>query len=1047
MNFIKTVFLLLLTFQSYLFSQTLEQFDSIDGWTIFKSDGVDANAELTNGFFGNGVCLEYNFTKSTGYGGIQKVIPLELPENFQFSFYVKAESPDNNFEFKLIDESGHNVWWVNNVNYKFPTKWTKIKIKKRHINFAWGPTEDKSLRQIHKIEFTVASYLGGKGKIYIDELRFEPLPLEDNSPIIPDLSVTSELNENFSIRNIIDNDSSTKWISKDEGRQEIVLSLGSQKEFGGIVIDWDKQNYAKDFNVFLSNNNYDWEKIYSVREANGNKSFIRLKEEDASQIKIELLKSSNNRFSISELMIKNVDYSADLNRFFINIAKDHKRGMFPRYFNEEASFWTITGVNEDVKEALINEDGMVEVDKKKFSIEPFIFTEDKLITWNDVTSEVSLEENYLPVPKVGWNYNDLILETKIFTHGDANKNSVLYLVYKLKNNSGSVQKGKLFLAVRPFQVNPYYQWLNITGGITSISSIKFSNDNLFVDDKLIKTITSPDDFGVSGFDQGDISTYLSKGILPSVKEVVDERNLASGSLSYSYELNSGEEKTIYLAVPFYGEENLPENLSEAIVDKKADEVIAFWRSKLNHIKFNLPESADKIINTIRSNLAYILINKDKDGTQPGSRSYERSWIRDGSLTSSALLKCGIVEEVKKFIKWYSSHQFESGKVPCVVDFRGPDPVPENDSHGQLIYLIKEYFNFTKDTLFLTSMNGHVKSTVAFMQKLISQRSTPEFTRDTLKPYFGLLPESISHEGYSSRPMHSYWDDFFGLKGLKDAAEIQKILGEQKSYIEFAAIRDEVRKNLYNSISLAIKKENIDYLPGCVELGDFDATSTTVALSPCNELKNLPQPFTKNTFEKYYGYFKQRRDGIIDWINYTPYENRLIGSFIFLDQPEKAHELIDFFIKDQKPAGWNHWAEVVWNNDRYPGFIGDMPHTWVGSDFINAIRSLFVYENEYDSSLVIGSALYQDWIDAPSGMSVEKLPTYYGDLSYSIVKNENSYSIKIFGDIKLPSGGIIIKNFNSSRMPVDVNQNGHPVIGFKKDYIKINEFPALIEIKY
>ena len=46
--------------------------------------------------------------------------------------------------------------------------------------------------------------------------------------------------------------------------------------------------------------------------------------------------------------------------------------IFPRYFNEEGTFWTIVGVNNDTKEALMNEDGMVEVDKKHFSIEPFL---------------------------------------------------------------------------------------------------------------------------------------------------------------------------------------------------------------------------------------------------------------------------------------------------------------------------------------------------------------------------------------------------------------------------------------------------------------------------------------------------------------------------------------------------------------------------------------------------------------------------------------------------------------------------------------------------
>ena len=33
---------------------------------------------------------------------------------------------------------------------------------------------------------------------------------------------------------------------------------------------------------------------------------------------------------------------------------------------------------------------------------------------------------------------------------------------------------------------------------------------------------------------------------------------------------------------------------------------------------------------------------------------------------------------------------------------------------------------------------------------------------------GLVTESISHEGYSAKPVHSYWDDFWALRGLDDA---------------------------------------------------------------------------------------------------------------------------------------------------------------------------------------------------------------------------------------------------------------------------------------
>ncbi len=508
-----------------------------------------------------------------------------------------------------------------------------------------------------------------------------------------------------------------------------------------------------------------------------------------------------------------------------------------------------------------------------------------------------------------------------------------------------------------------------------------------------------------------------------------------------------EAKTVYIAVPFYNYSINPENISREDVEKKLNKTIDFWKSKVDHIRFNLPESADRIINSWKSNLAYILINRDKAGIQPGSRSYERSWIRDGALTSSALLKSGIVKEVKDFIYWYADHLYKNGKVPCVVDTRGPDPVPENDSNGEFIYLVKEYFNFTKDTSFLREMNEHVLKDVDYMDTLISQRTTDHFRNgnDSVRAYYGIMPESISHEGYSAKPMHSFWDDFFTMKGLKDATEIERILGDEKSYEKVTKFRNTFKENLYNSINLAIKTRNINYIPGCVELGDFDATSTTIAISPCNELSNLPEPYAKNTFDKYFEFFKNRRDNKIDWTGYTPYENRLIGSFIFLDEPERAHELIKFFLNDQKPQSWNEWAEVVWKNERNPGYIGDMPHTWVGSDFINAVRSMFVYE--YDSSIVIGAALYKDWIDSPNGMSVENLPTYYGELSYSIKKNENKYDIKFYGNISLPPGGLIIKNFPVDKTPFSVTVNGNSIKGFDKNNIRVNQFPATIEITY
>jgi hypothetical protein len=1035
--------------------KTLDTFENTDGWGFIKSDGVNLKVSNEKGLTGNAVRFDYDFTKGTGYGGIQKLFPIDLPENFEFTFYIKAESPANNFEIKFIDSTGNNVWWVSNRNYDFPEEWKKIRIRKRHISFAWGPTADQSLKRIDRIEFTIASFVGGKGTLWIDDLRFEPLQPETSAYPLPSATASSAL-KNHSPAFITDNANETFWQSSGASDQEVVVDFKTRREFGGLQINWLNEARAKSFDVLLSDDGKRWEKVYSVKSNQNDISFIRLVESEAKYLKIKIIESASAKSTgIREIRFLDVKSSLTPNDFLIHVAKNSPEGNYPRYLLEQASYWTITGVNNDLKEAMINEDAMVEVDKAQFSIEPMIKMGGSLYNWSNVKSSQSMgsadkKSEFEFAPAVTWNCNDLEFNTSVTATGVANKSSQLNIRYAFRNLSDQPKDFELYLLVRPFQVNPYYQFLNLTGGVGKINSIReVDGGKLVVDDKVILSQKKYDSFGAAGFDDGNVVDLLRDGNFPQNRSASDPNGLANGVIKYTFHLNPGERSEFFVVVPFYSgklaaENSVPENLSE-----ESGKATKFWNEKVSHIKFNLPPSADRIVNTYKSNLAYILINRDLAGIQPGSRSYERSWIRDGALTSSALLKSGIVPEVKDFIDWYASHQYENGKVPCVVDFRGPDPVPENDSHGELIYLIREYFNFTGDTAFLRSNNQYVLKTVGYIESLIAERSTDHFKNgnDSVRAYYGLMPESISHEGYSAKPMHSYWDNFFTMKGLKDAVEIQKILGEQESYERLKKVRDTFRENLYNSLQLAMKLRKINYIPGCVELGDFDATSTTIALTPCNELNNLPKPQVYNTFDQYYAFFKNRRDGKLDWVNYTPYENRLIGSFIILDQPERAHELIAFFLNDQRPQGWNHWAEVVWKDYRIPRYIGDMPHTWVGSDFINAIRSMFVYENEYDQSLVLASALYQDWIDAPDGISVGNLPTYYGEISYAIKKENSSYHFSISGNVKLPANGIKIRNFNGSKLPQKVTVNGEERKDFTNSEISASKIPAEVVIYY
>src|SRR5262249_21074594 len=75
-------------------------------------------------------------------------------------------------------------------------------------------------------------------------------------------------------------------------------------------------------------------------------------------------------------------------------------------------------------------------------------------------------------------------------------------------------------------------------------------------------------------------------------------------------------------------------------------IAAEWREKLHRVPLEIG-GAPEIANTIRTSLAYTLIHRDGPALEPGSRSYDRAWIRDGALLSATLIRLGHAEEARE----------------------------------------------------------------------------------------------------------------------------------------------------------------------------------------------------------------------------------------------------------------------------------------------------------------------------------------------------------------------------------------------------------------
>ena len=990
--------------QTQASARVIDDFESTSGWKTTPSDGVSLELHEDQGLHGKSMRLDFDFHGHGGYAVIHKDLKLRVPANYEFTFSIRGPAPTNTLEFKLIDPSGDNVWWSNQPSFVFPRTWTTVTRKKRHISFAWGPLGGGELKDVAAIEFAITAGTGGKGSVWLDDLRLTPL--DPAAPYTLTPKVTGSGTPGHSVAMAIDGKSATSWRPPAGSRSNTMdVDFLKRREFGGLVLEWDAAGRPNSYQVELSRDGTAYDIVHVGGPSNSIRDYIYLPESDARFLRIRV---DSWPFGLREVRVQPLSWSVSKNDFLRAVARDAPRGNFPRFFTNRQSYWTVVGVSGDTHEGLFDTEGRLETGKAQFSLEPFIKSGDEFISWGNVTTRTSDAEGDLPIPSSTWTASRFELTITAYATG-APQSSILFGQYRVRNLSDRARKATLHLTIRPFQVNPPWQFLNTPGGFAAIDSISFDGNAVHVNgNRTVIPVSRPVGFGAMSFDSGNLVEALRSTNFPSRASVTDKLGLASGVLSYELTLAARGDSVIYVAVPLH--EATPSCMlggcSERWARSQLDSAKSSWRTSLGTVQITLPKSAERITRSIRSNLAYILINRDGAAIQPGSRSYERSWIRDGSLTSAALLRLGHYGEVKDFLEWFAPYQFDNGKIPCCVDARGSDPVPENDSHGQFIYLVAEYYRHTGDRETLVKMWPHVMKAFHYQDSLRLSRQTAEFKTGDKEVFWGLLPQSISHEGYSAKPMHSYWDDFFALRGFKDAAEIARVLGKQEA-VHYAEVRDIFQKDLHASIQLAMKRHRISYIPGAAELGDFDATSTTVAVSPAGELGTALDPAIRRTFDKYYDSFIKRRDSGKSWGIYTPYEWRVAGTYVRLGQRHRAHALLDFFFQHQRPKEWHQWAEVVMEKADTAHFIGDMPHTWVGSDFIRSVLDMFAYERDSDSTLVVGAGIPERWIREDDGVGITGLSTHYGLINYAMRARANGLEVRISGNLRMPPGGILI----------------------------------------
>lgn len=1018
----------------------LDDFNDPSTWTGFSSGQAKLAILPGEGPQGKALCLDFDFQGGGGFVVARKLFHLPLPQTFAFSFQLRGRGAANHFEFKLVDPSNQNVWRYREESFAPPADWRSLRIPSRRIGFAWGPAGGGRPTELGAIEVAIAAGPGGQGRLCFDTLVFEDL----TPTAAPALTASSALPHHPPAA-ILEPSPASFWHSlPTDPAPWLHIDFGSEQEYGGLVIHWAETRPPRAFEIRTSADGHLWNPGYQTSLVAGPRSFVLLPGGASRCLRLDLSPEDGAAgVGIREIRLLPFEASRTRNAFFHQIARMEPKGCYPRYLWGEQSYWTPVGPVSGGGQGLLNEEGLFELDGGECSIEPFLWVEDRLLGWADADITQDMEQGYLPIPSSRWRLAELELEIAACALGEP-RQTWLQLRYRVANPSADPKQLRLFAAMRPFQVTPPWQSFHGFGGVTPIRELRLQDGTIWVNDRRrILPLDPPSGFGVAAFDQGDIVTgYLRQGKLPQQRAISDPFGQASGALAWELELGPGETREIQLAIPMAGTKAPLPTTTAAFALTAAD-----WRQVLGATEFRLPPAAQTAALACKTAAAHILIQRDGPALQPGPRRYTRCWMRDGAIMATALLRLRRTEEAIEFLRWYARFQASDGNVPCCLDGETPDWLPEHDSHGQFIYTLMESYRFSGDRKLLGEFWPAVRRAVDYIQELRRQRLTAEYQSGELANRYGLLPESVSHEGYLAHPVHAYWDDLWALRGLKDAVTLAQILGEAAAAAEIALWRDDLRRCLAASIRAVMEERRIDFLPASVEWADPDPVAMTIALTLVDEADLLPPEAVQRGFDLYLQHFRARHRGEVPWSDYTPYEIRIIGALVRLGRRREVQELLEFFLSDRRPHPWNQWPEIAWHDYRTPGHLGDLPHAWIGAEYILAFLSLFLFEREADQALVIGAGIPEDWLEAPEGIEVKGLRCRYGRLDLSLRRlSENNLHLKLGGELDLPPGGIILRPPGTKPIGYVLIKD-RPIERFTADEVRIHVFPAEVLLSY
>jgi len=744
--------------------------------------------------------------------------------------------------------------------------------------------------------------------------------------------------------------------------ESITVDFGYVRFPLGAFIKWG-ETYGTVFSVYLSDDGAAFREVGRIATGDGDKDNFWWRSTTSRFLRLTVHEASSPEGAVvNELKLRLLNKDRMPFGQFERAARAGRGELYPQSLLGRQVYWTVVGERERPAEALFDEYGNLEPQADGPQITPLLRLGGVLhgAPASESVSQ-SLLEGALPLPCVTWSRLGVELRATAIAHaGEA------LVEYCITNRSGRRGDGALVLAVRPVQINPYWQH----GGHAAIDAIVVDGRQVWVNNRMFAAFSREPEFvSVADFDNGDVIRLIEKERRQTNRSLCSLSGLLSAACEFNFSLEPGRSVAVILSSPMWdGVKPRPDINFWAI----HQEVARAWREKLGPRKITVGDR--EVSDTVEAQTALILINATQHAFKPGPRNYDRTWIRDGSSQALALLWAGLIDEAKAYVLWYAERIYENGMVPPILNLdgsvnRGYGSDIEFDAQGQFVGIAADIYRVTRDRDFLRAVFEPVVRATRFIEELCARTIALHGPESWLH---GLLAPSISHEGYG-KPSYSYWDNFFALSAWRNCEFLAIEMGDLDVAAHAKAKGQEFAENLARSLRLTSARLGSRYIHGSADREDLDPSSTSIAFEPCRVEDVLPREFLSSTYDVASRQIELiGKPGFID--AYTPYGIRNINAFASLDRYEDAFQLLSVALACRRPSGWRSWPEVVWGEPQSPEYIGDMPHTWIGAEFATAIRRMLLREN--GDTLELFRAVPDGWWE-DEGVTLYELPTTFG----------------------------------------------------------------------